>query len=282
MSAIVNGPKNGSRKPNDDRTTSSTCSGPAMPSSTIRAASLNIANWIRLATNPGPSPTTTGVLPSRVSASTTMSTTPSSVDGVRMTSTQGTSSGGTNQWTPRKRLGLSSPAASSAIGNGRRVRRDHGVAGSGLDLRVDGELHVGTLDDGFDDEIGAVHGVRDRRRRREVLLRRRRRATVDVPCLLQPGEELDRAAPRRLGQRGRRVDEHGRDAARGEHVRDADAHRPGADDGDPGRPGAPGTGHRDALNSSSSSAAPTSFGAPTRSRRWSSAPGTIAARSSAP
>ena len=27
MSAIVNGPKNGSRKPNDERTTSSTCSG---------------------------------------------------------------------------------------------------------------------------------------------------------------------------------------------------------------------------------------------------------------
>ena len=37
MSAIVNGPKNGSRKPKDDRTTSSTSSGPAMPSSTMRA-----------------------------------------------------------------------------------------------------------------------------------------------------------------------------------------------------------------------------------------------------
>ena len=65
MSAIVNGPKNGSRKPNDERTTSSTCSGVATPSSTIRAASRNIANWIRFATNPGPSPTTTAVLPSR-------------------------------------------------------------------------------------------------------------------------------------------------------------------------------------------------------------------------
>ena len=130
MSAIVNGPKNGRRKPNDDRTTSSTCSGPATPSSTIRAASLNIANWIRLATNPGPSPTTTGVLPSRVSASTTISTTRSSVDGVRMTSTQGTSSGGTNQWTPRKRLGLRSPVRELGDWNGRRVRRDHGVAGS--------------------------------------------------------------------------------------------------------------------------------------------------------
>ena len=125
--------------------------------------------------------------------------------------------------------------------DGRRVRRDHGVAGSGLDLRIDGELHVGTLEDGFDDEIGAVHGVRDRRRCREVSLRRRRRATADVSRLLQPGEELDGAVPRRFGQLGRGVDEHGRDAARGEHVRDADAHRPGADDGDPGRPGAPGT-----------------------------------------
>src|SRR6478735_1317465 len=97
MSAIVNGPKNGSRKPNDERTTSSTCSGPAIPSSTIRAASRNIANWIRLATNPGPSPTTTGDLPSLVSAPTTVSTTRSSVVGVRTTSTHGTSNGGTNQ-----------------------------------------------------------------------------------------------------------------------------------------------------------------------------------------
>ena len=87
-----------------------------MPSSTIRAASLNIANWIRLATKPGPSPTTTAVLPSRASASTTTSTTRSSVGGARITSTHGTSSGGTNQWTPRKRAGLCSPAASSAIG----------------------------------------------------------------------------------------------------------------------------------------------------------------------
>ena len=62
MSAIVNGPKNGSRKPNDERTTSSTCSGVATPSSTILAASLNIANWMRFATNPGPSPDDDGGL----------------------------------------------------------------------------------------------------------------------------------------------------------------------------------------------------------------------------
>src|SRR4249919_1397168 len=101
MSAIVNGPKKGSRNPNDERTTSSTCSAVASPSSTIVAASLNIANWIRLATNPGPSPTTTGTLSRAVRTPTTSATIRSSVEGDGMTSTQGTSSGGTNQCTPR-------------------------------------------------------------------------------------------------------------------------------------------------------------------------------------
>ena len=117
MSAIVNGPKNGSRKPNDERTTSSTCSGVATPSSTILAASLNIANWMRLATKPGPSPTTTGVLPSRVERLDDHARRParrSTACGI--TSTHGTRSGGTNQCTPRKRPGVRSPAASSAIG----------------------------------------------------------------------------------------------------------------------------------------------------------------------
>ncbi len=113
---MVNGPKNGSRKPNDERTTSSTCSGVASPSSTILAASLNIANWIRLATNPGPSPTTTAAFPSRVSASTTCCTTCSSVAGAGITSTHGTRSGGTNQCIPRNRAGRRRPAASSVIG----------------------------------------------------------------------------------------------------------------------------------------------------------------------
>src|SRR6188472_3614883 len=116
MSAIVNGPKNGSRKPKDERTISSTCSGVATPSSTIRAASLNIANWIRFATNPGPSPTTTGILPSAVRAETTFSTTPGSVEPAGITSTHGTSNGGTNQWTPRNRPGVRSVSASSVTG----------------------------------------------------------------------------------------------------------------------------------------------------------------------
>src|SRR6476620_11624341 len=116
MSAIVNGPKNGSRKPNDERTISSTCSGVATPSSTIRAASRNIANWMRFATNPGPSPTTTAVLPSAVKAETTLFTTGGSVEPIGITSTQGTRSGGTNQWTPRNRPGCFSVSASCAIG----------------------------------------------------------------------------------------------------------------------------------------------------------------------
>src|SRR5581483_321515 len=167
MSAIVKGPKNGSRKPKEERTTSSTCSAVAMPSSTTLAASLNIANWIRLATKPGPSPTTTAVLPSRRSVSTTDATTRASLAAAGITSTHGTSSGGTNQCTPRKRAAVRSPLASSPIG----------------------------IDDGLDHELRAVNRGGDRRGRREVPLRPRSGASAGVPRLLEQGEEPDRVGP---------------------------------------------------------------------------------------
>ena len=53
MSAIRNGPKNGRRKPNVVRTTSSRLSRVARPSSTIAIASRSSAIWSRLATKPG-------------------------------------------------------------------------------------------------------------------------------------------------------------------------------------------------------------------------------------
>ena len=141
MSAIVNGPKNGSRKPNDERTTSSTCSGVARPSSTILAASLNIANWIRLATNPGPSPTTTAALPSRVER----------LDDLLARPARPSTAAGSPRRTGRAAAArtsacrgsgpaVCSPAASSAIGiDDVFVAITAPSRGGRLDRRVDGE-----------------------------------------------------------------------------------------------------------------------------------------------
>ena len=107
MSAIWNGPKNGSRKPKQLRTTSSMSRGEASPSSTHRAASQNIAICRRFAMNPTPPATTLGCLPIMLRSSTTRSTTARSVCGPSTTSTPGVHSGGLNQCIPRKRSGRS-------------------------------------------------------------------------------------------------------------------------------------------------------------------------------
>src|ERR671938_1620020 len=117
MSAIWNGPKKGSRKPNVLLTTSSTSSGEARPSSTHDSASKNSAVWIRLATNPGPLATTAGRLPIDLRNSTTRSTTSGSVTAAGMTSTPGVHSGGLNQCIPQKRPGLPTNSERSLIGN---------------------------------------------------------------------------------------------------------------------------------------------------------------------
>ena len=143
----------------------------------------------------GPSPTTTATLPRRSSTATTRSTTSSAVAGVAITSTQGTSSGGTNQCTPRNRSGPRSPAASSAIGidDVFVAITASSAAAASIDL-VDGGLGVGTLDDRLDDEIGAGDRVRNRRRCGEMFVGGRRRAGRDDACLFEARQELDRAA----------------------------------------------------------------------------------------
>src|SRR5215211_3816213 len=105
MSEIWNGPKKGSRKPKQLRTTSSTSCGEASPSSTQRTASRNSAFWIRLATKPGPSPTTAGRLPMERKNSTSRPTISGAVAAEGMTSTPGVHSGGLNQCIPQKRPG---------------------------------------------------------------------------------------------------------------------------------------------------------------------------------
>ena len=74
MSAIRNGPKNGSRNPNVLRTTSSRLSRVARPSSTIASASRSSAIWSRLETKPARSATSAGRLPIARRNATTRST----------------------------------------------------------------------------------------------------------------------------------------------------------------------------------------------------------------
>src|SRR3712207_1240858 len=117
MSAIWSGPKNGSRKPKQLRTTSSTSCGEASPSSTHLRASRNRAFWMRFATNPGPSPTSAGRFPMFFRNLIIRSTTSGSVALAGITSTPGVHSGGLNQCVPRNRSGCSTALASSSIGN---------------------------------------------------------------------------------------------------------------------------------------------------------------------
>src|SRR3712207_1918916 len=72
---------------------------------------------MRLATNPGPSPTTAGRFPMLLRNPITRSTTSVSVALAGMTSTPGVHSGGLNQCVPRNRSGCSTDPASSSIGN---------------------------------------------------------------------------------------------------------------------------------------------------------------------
>ena len=117
MSEIWNGPKKGRRNPKQLRTTSSTSCGEANPSSTHLTASKKRAFWMRLATNPGPSPTTAGRFPIPRRNSTSRSTTSGAVVAAGMTSTPGVHSGGLNQCIPQKRPGLPTNSERSLIGN---------------------------------------------------------------------------------------------------------------------------------------------------------------------
>src|ERR687889_903479 len=117
MSEIWNGPKKGNRKPKQLRTTSSTSCGEASPSSTQRTASRKRAFWMRLATKPGPSPTTAGRLPMERKNSTSRPTISGAVAAEGMTSTPGVHSGGLNQCIPQKRPGRPTNSERSLMGS---------------------------------------------------------------------------------------------------------------------------------------------------------------------
>ena len=77
----------------------------------------------------------------------------------------------------------------------RRVRRDdRGLGGGGLDPLVDGELHLGALDDGFDDEVGVGHGLDEAVRWDGRPLDAAAIAAVDAADRLEMVEELERSA----------------------------------------------------------------------------------------
>ena len=156
-----------------------------------------------------------------------MSTTRSSVDGVRMTSTQGTNSGGRTSARRGNDSGFSVPPRSFASGWTTCSSRSR-VAGSGLDLRVDGELGIGTLDDGFNDEIHAqssetaIDGAAERCRSAV--------AVVPPPTFSACSSRgwTSGMGPRRFGQRGRRR-RRARSGCRSRRTRaNADAHGPDA------------------------------------------------------
>ena len=138
MSAIVKGPKNGSLNPNEPRTTSSTSSALAIPSSTIRQPPLlKSANWSRFAYEAGGvADGEPAVLPSRpaVERHDALDHVRPRVALVGITSTHGTHCGGLNQCVPRKRSRRSSAAVEPADRDRGGVGRDHRV---GRDERLD-------------------------------------------------------------------------------------------------------------------------------------------------
>ena len=163
---------------------------------------------MRFATNPGPSPTTTAVLPSAVRAETTLSTTRGSVEPIGITSTQGTSSGGTNQWTPRNRPGRRSVSASCAIGIDDVFVAITASAAAAASISA----YAAAFTSGRSKTASTIRSAPPTasaidEAAREVALRRRGRAVFDASRRLEAREELDGTRPGFLGQLGRGIDE---------------------------------------------------------------------------
>src|SRR5215208_2944200 len=209
MSAIWNGPKNGSRKPKQLRTTSSTSCGEASPSSTHLRASRNNAFWIRFATKPGPSPTIAGRFPVSFRNPTTRSTTSGSVAAAGMTSTPGVHSGGLNQCTPRNLFGCSTAPARSSIGSEEVLET---MTASGCAAF---------------EQAARISCLRSRSSNT---------ASKTSPASLEASGALDQPLLRLPGHLRRRVREPHLDARGSEALCDAEAHRPGPNHGYSVRP----------------------------------------------
>ena len=164
MSAIVNGPKNGSRKPNDERTTSSTCSGVARPSSTILGRLPEHRELDPVGHEPGAVADDDGGLAEPRQRADDL------LHDLLVRRGRGDHLHARDEQRRHEPVHAeeasrpSQPRRELRDRDRRRVRRDHrAVRGCRLDRRVDGGLHVGALDDGLDDQVGAVHALADRR-----------------------------------------------------------------------------------------------------------------------
>ena len=224
MSAIWNGPKNGSRKPNVLRTIVSRSSRVVWPSATIASASRSSAICRRLETKPARSATSAGCLPTSLRNSSTRSTTARSVAVPAITSMPGVHSGGLNQCTPRKRSGLLDALRQP------RDRQRRGVGGDDAvgRLRRPGEdlgLELRVLGDGLDHQVGAVDRGLDVARRGHL---RTQRLLAQQPGLHVTRRPLPQALERLLRQLRRSVGQPHREAGAREVPGDSAAHRPAA------------------------------------------------------
>ena len=231
MSAIWNGPKKGSRKPKQLRTTSSTSCGEASPSSTQRSASRNSAFWMRLATKPGPSPTTAGRFPIDAQELDQPLDDLRFGRGGRYDLDAGRPLGRVEPVHPAEALGPPDEAGERAMfsdevllariapGRGRRVAHaQHAL------------LDADVLRDALDDEVGAPHRVGDVVRGAD-LLRRGPARPVDEACVGVRPHAVGETGRRALRALRRDLREDDVEPCHDEALGDAQPHPARADDG---------------------------------------------------
>ena len=216
-----------------------------------------------------------------VSAETTFSTTPGSVERVGITSTHGTSSGGTNQWTPRNRPGLRSVSASSVIG----IDEVFVAITVSPEAAASTSSYAVAFTSGRSKTASTTRSASATAAAIDAAAERWHSAVAVVPSSTLP---VASRRARSSSARARASSDSSGDAsttAVGTPCAAKTCAMPAPIVPAPTtatfRGQAP-SRHSDASSSASSSAAPISFGEPTSSRRWSSAPGTSFARSSAP
>ena len=256
----------------------------ASPSSTIPAASLNIANWIRLATKPGPSPTDDagGLPPRRVRALTT-SCHHLLVGVGRQRSPRRTGRGEAARTIrhPQEPGGPPQPLGELRKNAGskrcswrsrRRLRQPTSITPSTADFGDSGRSKTASTI-----RSAPATAYREQASSGKARPRRRDRVSFYEACLLGPGEECHGALPRSLAPVHACCRREG--FAIPLEANTCEIPTPIV----PAPTIATRCGQRSLTatpsNKASSSAAPVSFGEPTRSRRWSSAPWTTAARS---
>ena len=212
---------------------SSISSALASPSCSASTASLIIGQRIRLTTKPGLFLTTIGVLPSAFASATAASTVASSVRRPRISSTSAIIGTGLKKCMPMNFPGRDVAAASRVMEiDDVFVARITPGRASASTCSQDLDLELLVLGGGLDDEVAALQRV--------VARRALRCASARHPCPPPrscPSSAADRGSPA-IGREPARhrgvgdVHHHDIEAGDGARLRDAVAHRSGADDAD--------------------------------------------------